>query len=486
MSATAKSVDIRAPSAQEEGTRSQVLRWLKAVGEPVAEHEPLIELETDKVTIEVASPGAGVLLEILKQEQEEVAPGEILGRIGAVAAAAEPDKATSAAGAAGEPSRVASAAGGPNNEVASAASGERDSPMAPMLRKAGEGSSARAASRSESLSSNPTGTAQAPGQASHGQGAAAAAGAMRPLSPAVRRLLAEHSLDSASVRGTGEGGRITVADVMRETAESSHRAAPPDAASREAPLTLTGTGSADAAGESSGTGNASHRVAHSPIRKRIAARMVESLLHTAPHVTTVFEVDMGEVLAHRQRHREEFARQGVALTLTAYFALAAVTAIRAVPEANSRWTDTALDIYDTINLGIATSVEGGLVVPVLAHVESLDLLETARRLEELVRRARDGALTPADVRGGTFTLSNHGVSGSLLAAPIIIPQPQSAILGLGKLEKRAVVVEEGGEDRIVARPCCYATLTIDHRVMDGSRANRFLEAFTERLKRWTD
>jgi 2-oxoglutarate dehydrogenase E2 component (dihydrolipoamide succinyltransferase) len=407
MSATANSVEIRAPAGQEEGTRSQVLRWLKSVGEPVAEHEPLIELETDKVTVEVASPGAGVLTEILKQEQEEVAPGELLGRIGVAVALAAPVAVASS-----------------SNPVAPARSAPADS-----------GAHARASG--------------SPG------GAAA-----RQLSPAVRRLLAEHSLDAASVRGTGEGGRITVADVMRHAGEAPQPRV-------------------DSNGNESA---ASHRVPHSPVRKRIAARMVESLLHTAPHVTTVFEVDLGEVLSHRQRQREEFARQGVALTLTAYFAQAAVTAIREVPEANSRWMDAELEIYDTINLGIATAAEGGLVVPVLHQVESLDLLETARRLEELVRKARDGALAPADVRGGTFTLSNHGVSGSLLAAPIIIPQPQSAILGLGKLEKRAVVIE----DEIVVRSRCYATLTIDHRVMDGSRANRFLQAFTERLSGWKD
>jgi 2-oxoglutarate dehydrogenase E2 component (dihydrolipoamide succinyltransferase) len=302
----------------------------------------------------------------------------------------------------------------------------------------------------------------------------------------VRRLLAEHSLDPASVRGTGEGGRITVADLMREAADSSRsgpaRAAPTGGSLQPQADAVDTAADTDVMGE----GTASHRVPHSPVRKRIAARMVASLLHTAPHVTTVFEVDMGEVLAHRKRHREEFARQGVTLTLTAYFAQAAVTAIREVPEANSRWMDAALEIYEAINLGIATAAQGGLVVPVLHQLESLDLLETARRLEELVRRARDGALTPADVRGGTFTLSNHGVSGSLLAAPIIIPQPQSAILGLGKLEKRAVVIEEQGEDEIVVRSRCYATLTIDHRVMDGSRANRFLQAFTERLSGWKD
>ena len=423
MSATVKSVEIRAPSGQEEGTRSQVLRWLKAVGEPVAEHEPLIELETDKVTVEVPSPGAGVLTEILKQEQEEVAPGEILGRIGPAAAAAG----------------VPAAGHSPAPEAARAGA-------VPLV-------------------------AAAP-HAPAGAGSAAA----RPLSPAVRRLLAEHSLDPALVRGTGEGGRITVGDVMREVAAPS-RAVPGSSAS--APVSSVAQLDME--------GAASHQVPHSAVRKRIAARMVESLLHTAPHVTTVFEVDMSAVLAHRQRHREELMRQGVTLTLTAYFAQAAVTAIRAVPEANSRWTDAALEIFDTVNLGIATATEAGLVVPVLHAAESLDLLATARRLEPLVQRARAGTLTPADVRGGTFTLSNHGVSGSVLAAPIIIPQPQSAILGLGKLEKRAVVLERNGEDdEIVVRSCCYATLTIDHRVMDGSRANRFLQAFTERLSGWRD
>jgi 2-oxoglutarate dehydrogenase E2 component (dihydrolipoamide succinyltransferase) len=424
MSSATVSVEIRAPAEQEEGTRSQVLRWLKAVGEPVAEHEPLIELETDKVTVEVASPGAGVLTEILKQEQEEVAPGELLGRIGGAAAVGA---------------------------------------LAALAAQAAQPGAAGARAPAEPQSAVAAASGPPAGVAAH------------QLSPAVRRLLAQHSLDAATVRGTGEGGRITVADVLREASASAPGA--PSPASPAAPVAAP----ADASGENA---VASHRVPHSAVRKRIAARMVESLLHTAPHVTTVFEVDMGAVIAHRQRHREEFARQGVTLTLTAYFAQAAVTAIRAVPEANSRWCETELEIYDTVNLGIATAAQDGLLVPVLHHADSLDLLQTARRLEALVRRAREGALAPAEVRGGTFTLSNHGVSGSLLAAPIIIPQPQSAILGLGKLEKRAVVLEEGAQERIVARPRCYATLTIDHRVMDGSRANRFLEAFAERLSGW--
>jgi 2-oxoglutarate dehydrogenase E2 component (dihydrolipoamide succinyltransferase) len=207
--------------------------------------------------------------------------------------------------------------------------------------------------------------------------------------------------------------------------------------------------------------------------------MVQSLLHTAPHVTSVFEAGMTAVIADRERRRADFERRGAPLTFTAYFVKAAVAGIRAVPEANSRWTDTALEIFDHIDMGIATALEeGGLVVPVLRNVESLDLFGIATGLNDLVKRARTGALRPADMRGGTFTISNHGVSGSLLATPIVINQPQSAILGVGKLEKRPVALDDGS---IVAKPKCYVTLTIDHRVMDGLQANRFLQAFVGAL-----
>ncbi len=166
------------------------------------------------------------------------------------------------------------------------------------------------------------------------------------------------------------------------------------------------------------------------------------------------------------------------LTLTAYFIAATVKAIRAVPEANSRWTDTALEIHDDIHIGVATAIEGkGLMVPVLKHPGSLDLFGIASSLNRLVKAARAGQLDPTDMRGGTFTISNHGVSGSLLATPIVINQPQSAILGIGKLEKRPTVVERNGEEQLVIRPKCYVTLTIDHRVMDGHQADHFLQVF---------
>jgi len=408
--------EIRAPAEQTEGTRSQILRWLKAVGDSVTENEPLIEIETDKVTVEVASPGSGTLQEIIRQEQEEIAPGELLGRIAAA-----------------------------GSESSFAVAGSSDSAA---------GSGAARTPESAAVRGNVT--------------VAVAPTTGRPLSPAVRRLLAERGLDPSQVRGTGEGGRITVVDVLSAGPPTSSR---PEAA---APLV-----SMDADAEPPPAGV--RRVPHTPTRRRIAEHMVQSLLQTAPHVTTVFEADLTAVLQHRQRHKEEFAKRGAPLTLTAYFLNASIEAIRAVPEANSRWTEAALEIFDAMHIGVATALESGLVVPVLRDVQARDLFEIAHGLEDLVSRARDGRLTPADVRGGTFTISNHGVSGSLVATPIVINQPQSAILGVGKLEKRPVVVSESGVDQIVIRPRCYVSLTLDHRVMDGHQANRFLQTFVERL-----
>jgi 2-oxoglutarate dehydrogenase E2 component (dihydrolipoamide succinyltransferase) len=401
-------IEIRAPSEQTEGTRSQVQRWLKSVGDSVTENEPLIELETDKVTIEIPAPAAGVLAEILKQESDEIEPGELLGRIqaGAAAQVAAPVHAQQAA----------------NMPVIDAVT-------------------------SAALTAH----------------AAAMSGGRN--SPAVRRLLSEHKVHASEVRGSGAGGRVTVDDVLEHVAKKQQAPSP---AKRE---------------QSAATPSASsgRLVPHTSVRKRIAERMVDSLLHTAPHVTTIFEADLGAVLAHRERHRADFEQRGASLTLTAYFLAACVDAIREVPEANSRWTDEALEIFDTIDIGVGTAVEGkGLVVPVVRSVQSLDLFGIARSLADLVARAREDKLTPADVRGGTFTISNHGVSGSLVATPIIINQPQSAILGVGKLEKRAVVID----DQVVVRSRCYVTLTLDHRVMDGHRANRFLQVLVQRLEKW--
>lgn len=409
-------IEVRAPSEQSEGTRSQVQRWLKNIGEAVAENEPLIEVETDKVTIEIPAPAGGVLREILKHEQEEIEPGELLGTIQAVTTDVTPVAA--------------------------------DSPPASNQ------ADAAAEIRTAALTAH------------------AGALATSQVSPAVRRLLTQHGIEPSAIRGTGAGGRVTVDDVLGYVASRGSA----NAGARREPMPAEAE-----------TATAGRRVPHSAMRKRIAERMVESLLHTAPHVTTVFEADLSAVIAHRAAHKDEFQSQGVPLTFTAYFLAACVDAIREVPEANSRWTEDALIVPDIINIGVATALEGkGLVVPVVRNVQARSLFEIARELGQVVERAREDKLAPDDVRDGTFTISNHGVSGSLVATPIIINQPQSAILGVGKLEKRAVVITEGGEDRIVIRPRCFITLTLDHRVMDGHRANRFLQVLVERMENWRE
>jgi len=220
------------------------------------------------------------------------------------------------------------------------------------------------------------------------------------------------------------------------------------------------------------------------MRRSIAQHMVHSV-STAPHVTSVFDADLSAVIAHRDANKAEFESRSSKLTYTAYFIQAAVEALKAVPEVNSRWHEEALEIFDDINIGIATALDsegGGLIVPVIMKAQKLDLFGIAERLQDLTGRTRGGKLDAKDVQNGTFTISNHGVSGSLFATPIIINQPQSAILGIGKLERRVVADSAGGNEKLVARPMCYISLTIDHRVLDGFQANQFLTKFVAALQ----
>jgi 2-oxoglutarate dehydrogenase E2 component (dihydrolipoamide succinyltransferase) len=402
-----KVIDVVLPADQVEGTRSQVQRWLIGIGQAAKRDEPLVEIETDKVTVEVPAPADGVLVEIVAPEGTDVVPGALLARLQSGVATA-----------------VGTAAAMPAPAVVATSGAARPAAVA------------------------------------------AAPAASGRLSPAVRRLLAERGLSAESVQGSGEGGRITVEDVL---------ATPSGSAAPAAPVAVVPAAAMEGV----------RRLPHTPMRRRIAAHMVESLLRTAPHVTTVFQADMTAVLADRAARKAEFERRGHPLTLTAYFVAACVEAIRAVPEANARWSEDAILVYERIDIGVGTALPGrGLVVPVIRNAGGMDLAGIAATLGELVQKARDDGLTPADLHGGTFTISNHGVSGSLVAAPIVINQPQSAILGVGKLEKRAIVTSEGGEDRVVIRPCCYVTLTIDHRVLDGHQANLFMDTLVRRLENW--
>jgi 2-oxoglutarate dehydrogenase E2 component (dihydrolipoamide succinyltransferase) len=214
------------------------------------------------------------------------------------------------------------------------------------------------------------------------------------------------------------------------------------------------------------------------MRKLIAEHMVRSE-RTAPHVTTVFEADLSAVLAHLAAHKDAFARDGATLTLTAYFVAAAVTALKAVPLVNSQWTDEKILLKREANIGMAVALDEGLIVPVIKRADEKSLLGLAREINDLARRARAKALKPDEVQGGTFTITNHGVSGSLFATPII-NQPQSGILGVGVMQKRVVVIN----DAIAIRPMVYLTLTFDHRVLDGAVADRFMAAFTAALESW--
>ena len=403
-------IDILVPFEQE-GTKAIVRSWLKRPGDRVSLNDPLVELETDKVTQEVPSPGDGILDRIILDTDAEAVPGAILGRL-----------------------------------------------------RSQDGEAAPAAVVAGSL------------PAAVSETAPAAAEREIHLSPAVRRAVRQHGVDATAVTGTGRGGRITRADVDQYVAERD-RGAAPIAAIALAPQVAAPAPAPLAAGNI-------RSVPHDRMRLAIAQNMLNSVT-VAPHVTAVFECDFSGIMAHRAKHKADFQKAGANLTFTAYVIAASAEAMKVAPAINSRWHDDRLDIYEDINIGVGTALgEKGLVVPVVAQAQELSLLGIAKRLTDLTGRAREGKLTPQDMRGGTFTISNHGVSGSLFASPIIIAQPQSAILGVGKLEKRVVVREVGGTDTIQIRPLCYVSLTIDHRVVDGHQTNTWLSRFVEVIEGW--
>jgi 2-oxoglutarate dehydrogenase E2 component (dihydrolipoamide succinyltransferase) len=387
--------EIRAP-VEQEGSRTVVRRWLKAVGDPVRLDEPVVELETDKVAVEVAAEAEGVLAEILLDAGAGAEPGAVLGRLAA-------------------------------SEAVAARPTAQVRPVEPAATTA----------PSQVGSFDP---------------------ALR-LSPAVRRRLVEAGLDPTGLQGKGRDGRLTLEDVEQAIVRRG-----------------------EAAPSSATAGVVT--ISHDSMRLAIAEHLSRSVA-VAPHVTAVFEADFGAVSAHRLAHKDQFQRRGASLTYTAYILAACAEAMKAAPQVNSRWFDDRLELYADVNIGVGVSLgDKGLIVPVVQRVQALSLFEIARRLDELTAGARAGKLSPADVRGGTFSISNHGMTGSLVAAPVIINQPQSAILGVGKIEKRVVVREAAGGDAIQIRPMAYVTLTIDHRAIDGHQTNAWLSRFVETIEGW--
>jgi 2-oxoglutarate dehydrogenase E2 component (dihydrolipoamide succinyltransferase) len=308
------------------------------------------------------------------------------------------------------------------------------------------------------------------------------------ISPVVSRIAREHNLDLSQIRGTGAGGRITKKDVLGHV--EARPAAPWESPSLGELFRPTeevfGAGAGAPSGRSAPT--AGELLPLEAVRRSIAEHMVRSKA-TSPHVTTVMEADMRRVVAHRAAHREAFAREGVNLTYTAYFAAACVAALRAVPMVNASWTEQGIRLHPQIHLGIAVSLgDQGLIVPVIQDAGQRSLLGLAQALGDLAGRARARKLQPDEVQGGTFTITNHGVSGSLFATPII-NQPQTGILGVGALQKRVVAVESRDAsgavtDSIAIRPMVYLTLTFDHRILDGAMADAFLATVVETLQTW--
>jgi 2-oxoglutarate dehydrogenase E2 component (dihydrolipoamide succinyltransferase) len=396
-----------------------VMKWLKQEGDPVNELEPLLEVNTDKVDTEIPSPASGTVLKIMMQEGSPAKVGQVLAYIG------KPGESVEGAGTP-PPKEQAAAAVPSAREPAAPAVEAREQAVTPSTKEVGF------------------------------------------ISPVVAKIAAEHGVNLQQVTGTGLNGRITKQDVLNfvESGKKRVEAAPAAPAPVLRPQPVSGEGD--------------QLIKHTVIRRQIAEHMVMSQ-HTSPHVLTVMEVDMSRVLKHRAANKEAYARDGANLTLTAYFLMAVVAGLKAYPNTNSSWTEEGLLIHRAVNLGMATSLgEEGLIVPVIKNADNLSLLAMARAVNDLADRARAKKLQPDDVRGGTFTLTNHGISGSLFAFPII-NQPQCGILGVGAMQKRAVVID----DAIAIRPMVYLSFVFDHRILDGASADWFLMKVKETLENWS-
>jgi len=408
------------PQLGESVVEGTIGKWLKQVGDEVKQYEPLLEVLTDKVDTEVTATDSGILLKIIAQEGETVRAGTVIAYLGE-----------------------------PGEEV-SGTPPEAEMPV----EEAREMPAAKEAPEREERPAKKAGP--------------------KRVSPVVARMAEEHGIDLSLVPGTGSGGRVTKKDLLRYI-EAQKAMEPveqkPGEFFHQAPAT-TEPGRPPAvkpqAGEIMPLGR---------MRALIAEHMVRSK-RAAPHVTTVMEADMSAVVAYRSAKGEEFARQGVRLTYTPFFVQAAARALRTHPLANSSFTEEGILLKPDINIGVAVALEDGLIVPVIRRADEKSLLGLARAVNDLAERARAGKLVPDEVQGGTFSITNHGTAGSLFATPII-NQPQVAILGVGAIQKRVVVLEN---DALAIRPMVYLSLSFDHRVLDGATADAFLAELVQNLE----
>ena len=435
--------DVQVPALGESITEGTLAQWLKKPGDAIAIDEPIASLETDKVSVEVPSPVAGVLSETLVAEGDTVAVGAVIARIGEGGAAAAPTPAENAASATTNP-----AGAGENPQLRGtehAPEGETPEPVS--------GGETSASDRSE---------------------------AFLTMSPAVRRAVLDHHVDPSRIKGTGKDGRLTKDDVIAAAqsrsapaeagaAPTEAKAAPPAAVPAPAPQAIAAPA---AAGE-----RKEERVKMTRLRQTIATRLKEAQ-NTAALLTTFNDVDMSAVIDARARYKDLFEKKhGIRLGFMGFFVKAAALAARDVPSVNARIEGDEIVYNNYLDVSVAVSAPKGLVVPVIRNADAMSFAEIEKSIAAYGKKAKDGTLTAEDMKGGTFTISNGGVFGSLLSTPIINP-PQSAVLGMHRIEERPVVKD----GQIVARPMMYLALSYDHRLVDGREAVTFLVRIKEAIE----
>jgi 2-oxoglutarate dehydrogenase E2 component (dihydrolipoamide succinyltransferase) len=421
--------EIRVPTLGESVTEATIGRWFKAAGEAVAVDEPLVELETDKVTVEVPAPAAGVLSEIAAKNGDTVAVGALLGQI--------------KEGAGGTPAKSTAAA-------------------APAL-------STKAASPAPSSAAAPKPAASAPAAAASAPPPPAkVAPEDVPLAPSVRRLGAESGIAPVTVPGTGKDGRVTKGDMLAAIERAA--ASPMPVAQPAAAVTLRAPSPADDAARE-------ERVRMTRLRQTIARRLKEAQ-NTAAMLTTFNEVDMSAVMALRAHYRDLFEKKhGVKLGFMGFFVRACVQALKEIPAVNAEIDGTDIIYKNYYHLGIAVGTDKGLVVPVLRDCDVKSLAAIEKEIADYGRRARDAALKIDELQGGTFTITNGGIYGSLMSTPIL-NAPQSGILGMHKIQERPMVVA----GKVEVRPMMYVALSYDHRIVDGREAVTFLVRVKDSLE----
>jgi len=447
--ATGTVVDVVMPQMGVSVSEGTVTKWLKNVGDTIEADEPLLEISTDKVDTEVPANASGVLSEILVQEGETVGVGTVLARIGGEAAAPA------------EPTPESPKQEPPPEPPKAAAEPEPEPEPAPQP----------AAPAAPPAPTEPAGNGHAGDEHTF-------------VSPVVARIASEHGIDPGQLEGTGRGGRVTKRDIMafvdsgaQAPPASPEPSPPPPPQQREQPP------APQAPGE---LGQGEHIEPMNAMRRGIAEHMRRSL-DTAAHVTSAIEVDMAKVVAIREKLKPEYEQAyGVNPTYLSFVARAAVETLKDYPWINAELRGESIVTHSFVNIGFAVALAGGkgLIVPVVKHAEGLNLLGMAQAISDIAERARTKRLTPDDVQGGTFTITNPGSFGTFHGTPVI-SQPQSGILGTYAVVKRPwVIQDERGNDAIAIRPIMNLTLTYDHRLVDGALAGQFLHDLRERLQTW--